>query len=820
MKSLKNTHLTFCASVLALIASTGMVTAQDLELISSPGIPKVEISLVSQAQPTGSLSDASVFVSSGHGWMWRKGKWHTQRGNSHGVVEDHSNGEIGMQYLTKYLWNSGARVNTTRERCMNPNEVIVEVGGEGWIGTGDWDQESSTGMYHGRQFRTETTPGMPTATANFVPEIPADGYYGVYIWYRPTLDGDMISDARITINHTGGETLWLQDLNHDGYTWKYIGEYYFEKGTNPETGSVYIDNQSSEGEKYLTVSAVRFGGGMGSVVRNGAPSGKPRWEESGRYYTEFMGFKEEQDTRLFGTVGAMPMWSEWECEEWEKGKSIYISHHTNASGKGTARGMSSFIYGPNGWNRPSENVFTGYPLGKELTHIAHNQIINQVHKTYDPDWRDIGVVSRWLGETNPRNNNKMPCALFEYGFHDNKEDAAYILDPVFRDLCAKATARGVIKFFKEYVDGFDSDTFLPEKPTHLQVTKSGATIAIKWNEPPFDKNDEDLLGDKATSYRVYTSKNGKGFDNGQMVRATTLRIPTISLDSSLFIRVTAINEGGESFPTETLAIYPTTGKSNVLVVNGFDRLDRELNLKDEKGVERGFLQKMNSFDYSIQHGKALETSGIAYDSTSNDAVTSGTVHLSNYKAVVWILGQEKGESVLDNEEQKAIEAFLKEGGNLFISGSELASSLTGTDQSAFLNEVLQAELKTDFPMISGEWNSVVIDSCRLPAGTDLDMSKKPDYTFTATEDSIFKGLESAEFGLGLDANSYPVQQPDSLQPVGDTTVALKYGANNEPAAIQHEGAYRLVYLGFPFETISSEKTRSRIMKQSMEFLLK
>lgn len=739
-----------------------------------------------EAQPQGALSGASIFVSPGHGWFWNDKRWTTQRGNSHGIIEDFSNAEAVMQYFVKYLWNAGARVYTTRERCLNTNMVIVDDDDANLVLEGAWENQYAQGTHEGTQLRIETTNGEPTAFARYVPEIPEDGYYGVYVWYRPSTNGDTTKDAHITVNHTGGSTLWIQNQNHDGYTWKYIGSYYFEAGQSPDTGSVVVSNKTDGETAWVTADAVRFGGGMGDSMRGGNVSGKPRWEESGLYYTEFLGFDPEKDTRAFGTVGAMPMWAEWEMEPWEKGKSVYIGWHTNASGgAGKSRGLFSFVYGPNSWDPLTS--FTGFPEGNDLCVTIHDQIMNTVHANYDPDWRDGSKVTRWLGETNPRNNNKMPAALFEYGFHDNAEDAAYILDPRFRDTISKGTYHGLVKFFAENMEGFDNTTLLPETPENLSVISTDEGVKISWNQPPYGKEG---LGDRATSYKLYRSRNGKGFDNGTPVNGTETSVD-VQPGELAFFRVAAINGGGESFPSETLGVRRPSGEQErILVVNGFDRLDRGLNIKLESGVERGILAHMNTFDYIIQHGKALDSLSAGFDSSSNEAVASGAVALADYDAVVWMLGQENNGSTFDAAERSIVQNYLENGGNIMISGSEAAADLHEHDQ-AFLRNTLHARL----------------------GGDNAEMWK-----VDGVLNSIFSGLQDISFDDGT-GHLYKVQTPDILTPEGEAEPAMIYTGTLSPAAIQYNGKYRLVYMGFPFESIRTEKDRTEIMGRAIRFLL-
>ena len=44
--------------------------------------------------------------------------------------------------------------------------------------------------------------------------------------------------------------------------------------------------------KYITTDAIRFGGGMGDIMRNGLISERPRWVEAARYYLQYAGMPE------------------------------------------------------------------------------------------------------------------------------------------------------------------------------------------------------------------------------------------------------------------------------------------------------------------------------------------------------------------------------------------------------------------------------------------------------------------------------------------------------------------------------------------------
>jgi N-acetylmuramoyl-L-alanine amidase len=742
-------------------------------------------------QPPGALSGASVFVSAGHGWMpGKNGAWVTQRGVSHGVIEDHSNGESVLQFLIPYLWNAGARVYSTRERDMNSNMVILDAGTSPDVTfTGAWSKERAEGTWDGFCYWTRSAAAEPTASARFTPDIPEDGFYAVYAWYRTSplatrTDGKLLptaSDAVFQIQHSGGLTRWTQDLSNDDRTWTYLGRYYFEKGKNADLGSVLIENKTGAEGECLVVDAIRFGGGMGDTMVNGAVSGKPRWEESGLQYTAFAGFTGEGGTRPVGTVTAMPLWAEWECEEWEVGRAAYLSWHTNASGAGgKARGLSSFVYGPNSWGKHDE--FLGHPLGLELCKALHGEVIRDVHVDWDPEWRDIGTVTRWLGETNPRNNNVMPTALLEYGFHDNAEDARYILDPRFRNLAARATMQGMVDFTVAHWDGFTTSTLLPEPPTHFAASTREGALTLSWQAGPADAG-SGLLGDAADRFVVRESRNGKGFDNGGLTGKEAVRLTNADPGRIRYFYVAGRNDGGESFPSEVLATREgLPGEKRILLVNGFDRLDGDMNLTEADGARRGFIDRMNSRDYVIQHGEALAAAGYGFDSVSNEAVTAELIN--RYPAVVWILGQEKGETqAFSEEEQRMLRLWLATGRALFVSGSEWGSDLAATDAGkAFRAEILR-----------------VTDVALLPAA------------------AASAGVPFA-YETGNNGRVYPVVLAQGLTPGEGAEVVQRYGSG-DAAVVRWAGPHRVVSMGIPFETILDPAARTEIMKDALAFLL-
>jgi hypothetical protein len=778
---------------------------------SEPEAPQIQVGpfpVRGQGQPQGALTGASVFLSPGHGWYYSStlSRWATQRGNTNGIIEDLSNGEAVLQYLCQYLWNAGARVYTCRERDLQTNMVIVDT--ESASFSGSWTEVTGSG-YDNEYRYAATTTGSPTASATFTPAIPVDGYYAVYVYYR-TASSNTTTDARFVIHHMGGTTTWIQNQTRDGFTWKYVGTYYFEAGSSASAGSVVIDNQSATSGNNVVADAVRFGGGMGDYVDGGSTSGEPRWEESGKYYSGFMG-----NTYADGTVWAMPRFADWECEDsWEgnggatnHNNAVYVSWHTNAPNPASGTSSFAFAGGLPGGAFGNDTDFTGVPGGLELRNAIHNELINDIRAGWDAGWTNRGTYTANFGELNINNNDDMPAALTEIAFHDTPSDAENLKEPDFRRLAARAVYQGIVKFYHSYYylsEGnaeFNDDTLLPETPTNFRAINNGTGgVVLSWNAPISNSGDG-LLGDPATGYRVYRSSNGKGFDNGSTVAGTSTTINGLAVGDVVYFRVSATNPGGESFPTETLGVRVTaSGTPAVLIVNGFDRLDKNLNVIEDdpysaNALHRGFLWRMNTFDYVIQHAESLDAYGADFDSCSNEAVINGQVSLGDYEVVVWIVGEEStADSTFNATEQSLVTTYLtSNGGNLFVSGSEIGWDL---DYQANGVSFYQGTLFSDY------------------AGDDANT-----YAATGTGGGIFSAISGIDFDPGNGA-PYDANYPDQITPLSPAAAALTYsGGSGGTAAIQVDtGSYRVVNLGFPFETITSATTRNQVMSAAMDFL--
>ena len=736
----------------------------------------------SQPQTEGFLSGRSVFLSPGHGWYYHdsSASWLTQRGNTNGIVEDLSNAEPVLQYLMPYLWNAGAGVYPVREGDLNTEMFIVDNGDPNFSTTGEWSSSTSTSGYYGDDYLVAAVSTTETATATFTAPVAENGFYHVYLWY--TMGANRALDCRITVDHADGSTEIVQSLQRDGYTWKNLGRFYFLADDPPQYRRVVISNQGADPATYVIADAVRFGGGIHE------DADKPRWEMSGMYHAPFMGCPQ----CVTNTVTTMPLYTQWEHEAgWEDG--IYLSWHTNAPDPGT--GTSSFAYSSYGW----DGAFNGVPGSLELRDFVHEEIVGDIRAGWDLTWHDRGTHTNWYGEINPNYNAETPGLIFEVAFHDTPSDAEQIKEPGFRKLVARAVYQAVVRYFADR-DGL-TPHFLPEPPEHAAVLWNNGEPIIVWTPPPYDYGG--LAGDPAQSYRVYLGFSGKGFADAIVADETRAGLGKVISEVKAgdgavwYARVTAVNEGGESFPTETLA-FSTGDGPRVLLVNGFDRLDKYANVPESYygggTIYRGYLWRMNSYDYVIAHARALAAAGVEFDSAGNEAVVAGMVNLADYPAVVWITGEES----VDDEsfslaEQEVLSDYLDGGGSLFVSGSEIGWDLwewgSYTDQYFYQN-YLQAEYIAD-----------------------------SSYTGEVTPAGIFTAASPFTFDWA-DYQIYAAYYPDCLAALGDGSVDMQYtGTGLGAAVVADTGVFKVVHLGFPFETIYDLTAREQIMTAAMDFLL-
>ncbi|MDX2088456.1 MAG: fibronectin type III domain-containing protein [Kofleriaceae bacterium] len=751
--------------------------------------------------PEGTLRGKTVYVSAGHGYYYDTGlgAWATQRGNTHDLVEDFITAETVAGYLIPYLQAMGAYVVPIRESDMNRNLVVVDetdtriegtlaevADAAGW-GPLPMPYTGSENPFARGRARAMISAASETGRVVYPTAVPTSAFYNVYISY--VQGADRVSDAHVTVRHAGGESRVRIDQRRHGSTWMLLGRWYFEAGAPVERSSIVVSNESAEANKVISFDAVRLGGGMGPHVRGGVTTMRPAYETAARYSTQLLGapasvYGPSGDERQ-DDVGARPRFAAWEHEAGED--AVYLAVHTNAPSP--QRGTLSLAYGNTYPCCAPLSDFAGTAGSLELLGAVHDEMIADLRAGWDPQWQDRNKMTAQLGELRPSSNGEMPAILVEIAFHDTELDADALRDPRFRRIAARAMAQGVAKFFATK-DG-RALVLPPEPVTALRVENAGdGTLRVSWRAP----EDGPGSGDAPTRYRVHLSENGYGFDDGVVVDGESYDITGLAPDSLHFVRVTAVNDGGEAPPSEVVAARVSSGKAPVLLVGGFDRFDASQMTRDVSPaplgeLDRMWLERMNNGTYAVPHAKAIAGAGYAFDSATDDAIEAQDIDLTAYKAIDWFVGEDAGDQKpLSATARIELQRFFLSGGGLLISGSELVwalQSLGNAEDEAFASMVLHANLAAD------DANTYDV----VPEG-ELFADLGP-----------FSFEDNSTFG-------YEVAYPDVLVPQNGATTVLAYGTGGAAGIAWNNGDSRGIVLGFPLETIVDDGTRTELIARA------
>ncbi len=834
---------------------------------------------------TKALSGRNILLWHSHGWYYnnKEKRWMWQRARLFQTVEDVGPLAFTIPYLIPMLENAGANVFVPRERDIQLNEIIIDndfnkkslYEEKSFSENIVWETSKQKGfgllkstIKEGENpFKLGTsryTKSMinPLANASWMPEFSKTGNYAVYISYSSS--DSNVTDAHYKIIHSGGETEFLVNQKIGGGTWIYLGTFKFDKGKEKNQG-VLITNQSKDTDKIVSADAVRFGGGMGIVEREGSTSGRPKFVEGSRYWLQFAGMP---DTLTYNLNNNSDDYKDDYQSRAEYGNYLYgapfgPNRNRNEKGLGVPIDLSLAFHTDAGITRndtaigtlmiytitdlDTQNIF---PNGvsrfanRDLADIVQTQVVEDIRKKYDSTWTRRQLMNANYSESARPN---MPSMLLELLSHQNFYEMKFALDPQFRFDMSRSIYKGMLKFLSSQY-GMEN-VVQPLPPNHFRIELNAEGEAeLSW-KAQIDSTEPTAVADK---YLLYTRQNDGGFDNGRLFTTTEIKLNDLKPGIIYSYKVSAINNGGESFPTEILSVCWMKNSSDpILIVNGFDRVCAPANFDSptfsgfvnfvDEGVpdkyEVGFTGTQfnfdpnskwetddnpghgashsdyeskiiagNTFDYSFMHGKAIKENGFSFCSVSDESVLSGVVDLSKYKMIDFIFGEEKKTSapkyknkiefeVFPISLREKITAYLNGGGKIFLSGAYLGTDLYSDIDSSgirFANDVLKFKLKTGHAAKTGKVFSVA--------------------------DNFYPAKNIIEFNTTFNDSIYKVEAPDELGAVKGSEVLLRYGENNFSSAIGYKDQYGVVLFGFPFETILGEKQRNAIMKSVLNYL--
>ncbi len=307
-------------------------------------------------------------------------------------------------------------------------------------------------------------------------------------------------------------------------------------------------------------------------------------------------------------------------------------------------------------------------------------------------------------------------------------------------------------------------------------TQSG--INVLWSKP----------AGTVDFYDIYLSEDGINWSNepyrSVSGNLTGNAISGLETGNTYYVRMKARNSISTSPNfTKVYGAYLSSSSEKTLIVDGFNRYGGT-----------GSWQSP-SHNFTTQYGSALAQHGLRFESVSNTIITQPS-QLMGYKNVIWFLGDESiTNKTFTTSEQEIIIEYLKSGGNLFVTGSEIGFDLDQTGSQSdkyFYNNYLKAKYIAKNP------------TPNIPEAFGLD-------------NTLFAGLDIT-FG-----EVYPEDLPDVIESFNESYEVMKYN-ETETAGIAYNGIFpdgtkegNLVYLAFAVETMENDSLRNELIGSVMDF---
>ncbi len=803
----------------------------------------------------------SLWASHGRYYDQKRGGWRWQRPKLFGTTEDLYTQTIVVPYLIPMLEKAGAVVFTPRERDWQKEEVIVDNDGQrrNYIEVtshGKWQTAPMPGFaWHAGSYQDNENPfeagtaRMAKTTssnkryslATYQPDFKKAGRYAVYVSYQSLPNS--IDNALYTVWHRGERTQFHVNQQMGGSTWVYLGTFDFDAGYS-EFNRVTVSNQSNR-NGVVTTDAVRFGGGMGNIERFGETSQLPRALEGARYAAQWAGmpysvysgragtddYADDINVRSFMTnyLGGgscyMPT-----LEGCRVPLELSLAVHSDAGYAKDGQGLiGSLAICTTGFNEGKLNAGISRMASRDFADaLLSNEVLDLKYKY--GQWNRRELFDRNYSETRVP---EVPSAILETMSHQNFPDMRYGQDPNFRF----TLARSIYKTILRYVNDQHGRPFVvaPLAPDNFRIEfHDRGTARLSWNAV----NDSQEPTAVPTAFIVYTAIGDADFDNGTLVRSKSSYDLKLEPGQLYHFRVTAVNRGGESFPTEVLsACYQSEKAKTVMIVNGFHRVsspaivntdsEQGFDLADDPGITygptygwcgsqlnfdrsqmgdengglgysgeelTGMLIAGNDFNYVKTHAEAIASARL-YNivSCSSEALETAKVRADKCDAIDLLLGLERrdGHSLNDyktftSSMRHTLQQFVYGGGALIASGAYIASDMQEASEQQFLEKVLR---------------------CRYAGRATSD-------------DNTIHGMGTTlTYWHQLNEEHYAATSADRLQPVKPAFAAMQYADGSDAAIASKSPSARVFIMGFPFECIQGAQKQSAIMLGILNYLL-
>jgi len=427
---------------------------------------------------------------------------------------------------------------------------------------------------------------------------------------------------------------------------------------------------------------------------------------------------------------------------------------------------------------------------KPFNSYVHRVFVDEIASLSNPVyWLTNGNGADEINQTQAVTNNYFETSVLDTG--------DYVLEIFTEDTRGNQD----VEYFEIGIT--DQDLTPPSVPEIFSIVNLNNTESLKiiWN----GITENDLLG-----YRLYYSPDNQlsswelAADESQLNRDSTsffIESPDSFIiapgQDVYYFKLTAVDSSGNE--SNSGDIYGRSLNSNssgfdkILVVNGFNRY----------GGSGSWQSSTHAF-VKLYLDPLVASDSVIISSCSNDAIIQNIILLEDFDIVIWFVGDES--SVLHTfspNEQGKIKIYLENGGKLFVTGSEIGWDLEGKPGH--------------------------------PTQADIDFYHnyfKATYEYDGNSNmSPARGLSSTLFdGVQLNYGQlYPEDYPDDINPANGSNSILRYsqirsGSTYRKAGVAYTGMFgssqqqgQLVYLSFPFETISSLSQRQNFMNSLLGY---
>ncbi len=857
-----------------------------------------------------------VAVWPSHGWYFEPylNRWEWQRARLFHTVEDMYTHSYMIPFIMPMLENAGAYVWDARERDTHNFGVVVDHDGghaqKGYHennGKKKWKNGEGKGFAYNRsEFKDFENPfeegsyrmveaesdRNKLAHATWDVDMPEAGTFAIYVSYKSLPNS--AHDATYTVNSLGGTQQFVVDQAMAGGVWVYLGSFQLAKGMNKAV--VSLSNHSSDSKAVITADAIKVGGGKGNIVRRVAlptpeniaiaeknddlkylgkegidyqyvGSGDHPWFHLGaRYFLQWSGFPHKVYSTSDGINDYVDDYrSRGEWVNWLAGGSdvlpgkpglkvpvdVSFCLHTDA---GTTKNddiigtLLIYCTTKNGKQFGKYENGTPRELSRQFANIVSTEVVNDIRAKYEPNWTRRGMWDKSYYEARVP---EVPALLMELLSHQNYADMKYGLDPQFRFDVSRSIYKGIAKFIAKR--DHRECVIQPLPVSAFAINKlSDNLYMLNWEPTP----DPLCSNADAKKYIVLEQVGNGGFKEIEVVDEPHYSAYVTDNEIHSY-KIIAMNDGGRSFPSETLSLgVAKHSKGTVMVVNNFTRISapdwfdsgemagfydskdhgvpymeqinylgaqfefrRNLEWRDDDAPGFGACRSNyetqniagNTFNYPSIHGKAIMEAGYSFVSTSAMAVDKGDVDLSSYCTVDMIMGKQKetptGRGAKPSRYKafttglmNALTTYTRGGGNVLMTGAYVGSDIWDKEKSLG-NEKNFAQNVMGYTWVDGR------ATLRGEVYSVPSVLKMSD------------GMGNLHFYDTLNSDFYAVESPDAIK-ASDSKGAtiVRYSENNIPAGIaSSRNGYKTVVLGFPFETIKNENERNEFMQRVLNF---